>query len=140
MVTQDMWDVSRPEFSQIFDRTSEDVDLKNCTTPQQIDNALKIERHKSKMKAREAKVRVVREYHAYRTEQLDKLIEKDFSGRAIFEANRNPKGMIGQTLLHGRVEARKRVLAQKRAEIRSRGAKIMVRTPEFSESLRRLNR
>ena len=57
----------------------------------------------------------------YRAEQIDKLIEHDFAGRAIFEANRAPKGIIANTLRYGRKEAQKRIIAQKRAQVRAWG-------------------
>jgi hypothetical protein len=125
VLSETMWDLSTPEFGKLFARASEDFDLEGCTTPQQIDNALKHEIRKSKDKTNKSKVGVVRAYHAYRTEQLDKLIEKDFAGRAIAEANKNPKGLIAQTLLHGRKEALRRIFAQKRAQVRAKqGFKI----------------
>jgi hypothetical protein len=71
-------------------------------------------------------------------DQTNKLLEHDFAGRAIYEANRNHKGKISLTLRYGRKEADKRILAQKRAEIRSGGAKLALRTPEFRAGLRGL--
>jgi|GEM_PF-2828397 hypothetical protein len=126
--------VSRPEFAKIFDRVSSDIDLEGATSAAAINNRMKVEIHKAKTnvteernRAKESKIKVAIDYHsaysaysAYAAEELDKLIAHDFAGRTIFEANLNPKGMVSQTLLYGRVEARKRVLAQKRAEVRAK--------------------
>ena len=112
--------VSRFEFGKIFDRVSHEVELESATTALAINNRMKVEIHRDKNKAKQAKVRIVREYNAYSAEQLDKLQAHDFAGRAIWEANKEPKGIIAQTLLYGRTEARKRVLSQKRAQVRSK--------------------
>lgn len=114
-----MWDRSRPEFAEIFDRTSQEINLEGCTTPLQINRVLNKETARAKVKAKLSKVAVQRAYMAWVAEQLDKLIHKDFSGRAIYEANRAPREIIAQTLVYGRVEARKRVLAMKRDKVRS---------------------
>lgn len=74
----------------------------------------------------------------YRAEQINKLMEHDFAGRAIFEGNRAPKGIIANTLRYGREEALKRILAQKRAEVRGGKAGLRVRAPEFRAGLRGL--
>jgi hypothetical protein len=71
-----------------------------------------------------------------RTEWLDTLIEHDFAGRTIFEASRNPRGIIALTLIYGRQEAERRILAQRKAALRSRGAFVIVprrisRIPEY---------
>ena len=74
----------------------------------------------------------------YRAEQIDKLIEHDFAGRAIFEGNIAPKGIIANTLRYGRKEALRRILAQKRAAVRAGRAGSKLRTPEFRAGLRGL--
>ena len=112
--------VSRPEFHGIFDRVSMDVELKGAASAIAIENRLKIVRHQSKKRVKAAKRRFARRFYGFKAEEFDKLIEHDFADRAIYEANRDRRGIIAQTLLYGREKARKRVLAQKRAEIRGR--------------------
>lgn len=53
----------------------------------------------------------------YDAEQLNKLVEHDFAGRAIYEANKYPNGEIAQTLIYG--VASPRMLAQRRAQTRA---------------------
>ena len=74
----------------------------------------------------------------YRAENINKLMEHDFAGRAIFEANIAPKGIIANTLRYGRKEALKRILAQKRVAVRAGRAGFKLRTPEFRAGLRGL--
>jgi hypothetical protein len=68
-----------------------------------------------------------------RAEQIDKLINADFSGGSIYYANKYPKETIAQTLLYGNKEADRRIHATQRARAR-------VRTPEFKAALRGLRR
>jgi len=110
--------VSRPEFHRIFDRVSMDIDLQGATNAVSIENRLKVARHMSKTRAKAAKVTLGRQFYGFKAEELDKLIEHDFAGRAIFEAHREPKGIIALTLIHGRQMAQQRILAQKRAALR----------------------
>jgi hypothetical protein len=74
----------------------------------------------------------------YDAEQIDKLLEHDFAGRAIFEARTAPMGIISMTLLYGKNEAEKRILAQRRAAVRAGRAGSKFRTPEFRAALRGL--
>lgn len=97
-----------------------DVELKGATTGIAIENRLKIARHYAKIRAKTAKRAYARKFYGYKTEEIDKLVEHDFADRAIFEANIHPKGIIHQTLIYGREDARRRILAQRRAEIRGK--------------------
>ena len=110
--------VTRQEFHKIFDRVSMDVDLQGATNAVFIENRLKIVRHMSKTKAKDAKLALGRQFYGFKTEELDKLIEHDFAGRAIFEAHIDPHGIINLTLIHGRQMAQQRIMAQKRAALR----------------------
>ena len=135
--------ISRPEFHAIFDRVSKNIDLKRCTTAQAIEEELKDVRDKSKAKHKIAKASEIARTRekavvfGKRAEWLDTLIEHDFAGRTIFEAYREPKGIIALTLIHGRQMARQRILAQKRAALRwvlaQRGPGVpgIPRRPEF---------
>lgn len=66
--------------------------------------------------------RALRDQRMYIAEQLNKLIEHDFAGRAIWEANRHPRGIVAQTLVYGSEMADYRFLtAQARSQARFRG-------------------
>jgi hypothetical protein len=107
-------------FHQIFDRASHDVDLQGCRTAIQIENRLRTARHHAKKLAKTARNANRRKRWWYQAEQLDKLIEHNFAGRAIHETHRNPRGLVALTLLYGRKTARERIEAQKRARGRPR--------------------
>ena len=113
-----------------------DVELGGATTGIAIENRLKIARHYAKTKSKTAKIGYAKKFYGFKGEELDKLIEHDFPDRAIFEANLHPKGIIHQTLLYGREEGRKRILAQKRADIRA-GAYIKWEEKEVAETVAR---
>jgi len=129
--------ISRPEFAGIFDRVTMDVDLKGCTSAIQIGNYLKIARHYAKTKSKESKWEFNRRAYGFKAEEFDKLLEYDFAGRVISEAQREPKGIVALTLIHGRQMAQQRILAQKRAALRwvlaQRGPGVpgIPRRPEF---------
>jgi hypothetical protein len=109
--------VSSPEVAEIFDRLSLYTDMQGATNAAAIEHRLLFVRQICKFKAKMSKRLTTRARYGYRTEQLDKLIEKGFPERAIVEANRYPKGIISLTLRYGRQEA-KRILAQRRAAVR----------------------
>lgn len=120
------------EFHKIFDCVSLELDLTGCTIGTAIDNKLKIARHQAKTKAKTAKTESAKRYWWFKAEELDKLLAHDFSGRAIFEANRNPRGIIALTLIYGRKTAREKIRAQKRAAVRPRfDFKRVPRIPEL---------
>jgi len=112
--------VPRYEFHLIFDRVSMNIDLKGCTSALAIERALKEVRDRSKAKFKIVRDRARRVKYGRRAEWLDTLIENDFAGKAIFEAHRNPHGIIAMTLTYGRQEAQQRILAQRRAQLRAR--------------------
>jgi hypothetical protein len=113
-----------------------DVDLKGAASATAIENRLKIARHQSKARAKDAKRRYARRFYGFKAEEFDKLIEHDFADRAIYEANRDRRGIIAQTLVYGRLEAEKRIKAQKRAAIRARGYHI-ISEKEIAEKIAR---
>ncbi|MCW4004578.1 MAG: hypothetical protein NWE95_11775 [Candidatus Bathyarchaeota archaeon] len=119
-------------FHQIFERVSLEVDLTGCTTANAINNRLKIARHQAKTMAKTAKTPFARKRWWFKAEELDKLLEHDFAGRAIFEARRNSRGIIALTLIYGRKTAREKIQAQKKAALRYRFDFTQVkRTPEL---------
>ncbi len=106
------------EFADIFDRTTDNVDLKGKLTELEIEKAL--------LQARES---CRRRYHNAQTEReriqfknakvrYDNLLQYGFARRAIHEASLEPQGFISMTLQFGKVEAKRRILAQKRSQIR----------------------
>jgi len=128
--------IQRYEFHKIFDRVTETVDLADCHGALAIENKLKDVRDKSRIKSKLSKTRAGRIKYGGQAEWLDTLIERDFAGRAVLEANINPHGFIALTLRYGKKIARERILAQKRAELRARGAYATVprrvsRVPEY---------
>lgn len=104
-------------FHQIFDRISLEVNLTGCRSAVAIENRLKVARHQAKTLA---KTEPARKYWWFKAEELDKLIEHDFAGRAIFLANRYPRGIIALTLIFGRKTARQKIQAQRRVAARPR--------------------
>jgi hypothetical protein len=107
------------EFHCIFNRTSNTVDLKGKLSVDAIEEEL--------AKAREAcrnrydKAESSRERRRLKSSvvQLGNLIEYGFARRAIYEGVRDPSGLIAMTLRYGKIEAKRRILAQRRAQIRS---------------------
>lgn len=110
--------VPRYEFHTIFDRVSATIDLKGCTTALAIELALREVRDKSKAKLKFHRGKVMGSEFGRKVEWLDTLIEKDFAGRTIFEARRNPQGPIALTLFYGRQRALQRIEAQRRTALR----------------------
>jgi hypothetical protein len=73
-----------------------------ATTPVFIENRMKIEIHRAKRIARDIKperLRAVRKHYWFKADQLDKLMENDFAGRAIYEANRDRKARARNFIL-----------------------------------------
>lgn len=108
--------VSDYEFHEIFQRVTEYIDLQGKFTPEQIDKELEKAREKCKRLYRNAengreRIRFKRAALGYL-----RLIEHDFASRVEHEARTNPMGIIGMTLTHGTIEARRRMLAQERAQ------------------------
>jgi len=114
--------VSSPELAGIFERVSDHVDLRGATSAWQIEKRMRhtIDKYKTMVKIERAadkprKSRIKEFGHA--ADELDKLVEHDFSTRVIDEANRRPKSVIAQTLLYGSEKAKKRGMAYRRARI-----------------------
>lgn len=136
-----MDNVSRYEFHAIFDRVSATIDLKGCTTALAIELALREVRDKSKAKLKIHRAKVMGAEFGRKAEWLDTLIEKDFAGRTIFEARRNPQGPIAVTLIYGRKEARQRTEAQRRAALRAILAlRAVPRIPRVAKRIPELRR
>jgi len=120
--------ISSPELARIFERVSTTIDMQLAFDSAEIEARLEIARDRCKNKAKKAKNMITRQRSAYLAEQYDKLIEKNFADRVIFEANKDPRGIIFLTLFYGRAEA-KRILAQRRARARMAYPRVGVRYP-----------
>jgi len=112
--------VPRYEFHGIFHRVVRYIDLKGKFTSEAIAEALREAIEKCRKLRRKAETAAERNRLKHAAIGYARLIEYGFPERVIREANLNPSGIVGMTLKYGAVEAKKRILAQKRAEIRSR--------------------
>lgn len=121
--------ISSYEFHKIFDRASDFIDFKGKFTVEAIEAELLKAREKCKKLRRKAET--ARERAKFRRAALSygNLLEYGFASRAVQEAAINPKGIVGMTLKHGKAEAKKRILAQKRAQIRMRFGTRFMRRP-----------
>lgn len=124
--------IQRYEFHAIFDRVTRTIDLQYCTSALAIEQKLIEARNKSRAKSKIYRTKA--SAFGRKAEWLDRLIEHDFAGRAIFEAHRNPHGFIAMTLIYGRQGAMLRIEAQRKTAIRSRLAYGAI--PRVAETLR----
>lgn len=108
------------KFGELFDRMSVFIDFKGCTTATMIERKMKYEINKARAMSKTSAIAWRRKTLGLKAERLDTLIEHGFPERTIIEAIRDPRGLISQTLRHGRIEARRIVLAQRRAAARAR--------------------
>jgi hypothetical protein len=115
--------VTRAEFGGMFDRTAQEVPMKGCNTPDDINKALK--KHQNLLrKARNIHLKEGNKKSARtlmrKIRNIGKLLSSGFGERVIFEAARNPKGIENQTLLHGYKKGKEIILSRHRSEIRVR--------------------
>jgi hypothetical protein len=111
--------LSAYEFHCIFNRTSDVVDLKGKLSVQAIDDALVRARESCKKNYNKADSSRQRRRLKTSAIKLGDLIEHGFANRAVHEAIYNPSGLVALTLKYGKIEAKRRILAQKRAQIRA---------------------
>jgi len=128
------------KFGEQFDRLSVLVDFTGCTSALLIENKMRLEVNRARALSKTSKNPWQRERWGLKAERLDVLIEQGFPERAIREAIRYPRGMIAQTLLHGRAEARRIIQAQKAAAARAllRLGAPSTKTPERRPESRRI--
>ena len=110
--------ISAYEFHCIFNRTSDTVDLKGKLSVQAIEEEMA--KARESCRKRYGRAESSRERRRLKTSviQLGHLVDYGFARRAIFEGVRNPSGLIALTLNYGKIEAKRRILAQRRAQIR----------------------
>lgn len=112
--------ISSYEFHKIFNRVTDYIDLQGKLSEGEIEKELvkaskKCRRLRRKAETAQERAKLKRAAIGY-----DRLIEYDFPRRVIREAIMDPKGLVSMTLRYGKKEAKRRILAQKRAQIRSR--------------------
>jgi hypothetical protein len=112
--------ISSFEFHKIFVRVCGFIDFKGKFTVEQIEEELRKARKKCERLHREAENASERAKFKQAAIGYGNLLQYDFASRAIYEANRNQNGVVAMTLRHGYKEAKRRILAQKRAQIRAR--------------------
>jgi hypothetical protein len=108
------------EFHKIFDRASDFIDFKGKFTVEAIETELLKARNRCRKLRRKAETSRDRAKFRRAAISYGNLLEYDFASRLIREAVSNPNGIIGMTLKHGKDQAKQRILAQKRAQIRNR--------------------
>ena len=106
------------EFLPIFVRLSSIIDLRGLFSEAQIENELNKAQKRSLKMANKANTYQQRAEWKRIAVGYQQLIEYGFARRVVREAKRDPNGRIGMTLRFGHLEAKKRMLAQKRAKIR----------------------
>lgn len=106
------------EFHEIFDRTTDVVDLEGKGTVLAIEKALW--RVREYCRRRYQKAETARERARFKTAKTayDNLLQHGFARRAIREAKLAPNGFVALTLRFGKAEARRRSLAQSRTKTR----------------------
>jgi len=107
-----------PEVEAVFTRVSSKIDVEGATDAAELESRLQFYVDINKTRAKIAKRKTTRIRDNYRAEQVDKLIEHGFPDRVINEAIKAPKGIIAQTLLYGKEEAKRRVLEYRKQRIR----------------------
>ena len=114
------------EFHEIFGRVSSRINLQGKISANAIDKSLVNARENCK-----------RHYHAtinpflrarYKNAIMgyNNLLYYRFSNRTMKEAIENPSGIVALTLRFGKIEAKRRILAQKRTQTR------IYRRPDYS--------
>jgi hypothetical protein len=113
--------VSSPEFAGIFDRTSGKLKLQGRTSSDAINKKLNNVKNKCLEMRRVAKSSKVRARLKRTALQYQNLIDYGFAERTIREARAKPNGIVALTLIYGKEEAKARILARKKTQIRVRG-------------------
>jgi hypothetical protein len=106
------------EFHEIFSRVSIYVDLQGKVTAQAMNEELWKAREKCKRKHLEARNAYDRVKFRNVVARYGNLIRNGFAQRTLKEALIEPEGFIANTLLFGRIEAKRRLDAQRRSRMR----------------------
>jgi len=106
------------EFHEIFDRVSSNVDLKGKFTVIEIEKALWRVREYCRRGYQKSETARERARFKIAKVSYDNLLQHGFAHRVIEEASLDPQGFIAMTLRFGKIEARRRLLAQKKTRMR----------------------
>jgi hypothetical protein len=113
--------ISSYEFSKIFDRTTDYVDLEGKGTVSEIEKTLWRVREYCRQRYQKAETAAERARFKAAKMAYDNLLQHGFARRAIREALLEPEGFVALTLRFGKVEAKQRSLAQRRTQARFYG-------------------
>ena len=106
------------EFSRIFNRTSSHVNLQGKVTVQDINKELWKARVQCKKRYLEAGNVYERARYRNAVAGYSNLIRYRFANRVIKEALAEPRGFIASTLVFGKLEAKRRLDAQRKSRMR----------------------
>ena len=106
------------EFHAIFNRVSSYMDLQGKVTVQDINEELWKAREKCKKKYLEAQNVYERTRFRNAVAGYSNLIRYRFANRVIKEALIEPRGFIATTLIFGKIEAKRRLDAQRKSRMR----------------------
>jgi hypothetical protein len=110
--------ISSYEFHKTFDRVSSRINLQGKTSANAIDRSLVNARENAKYYYRKTTNPRLRAHYKNAIIGYGSLLHYRFSDRTIKEAIKNPNGIVAMTLKYGKIEAKRRILAQKRAQSR----------------------
>ena len=111
--------MASPEVAKEFDRVSGKVNLKGATDAAEIEKRMEFKVDLWRTRAKIVKTKWAKKRNRRNANWFDTMIEHGFPDRVILEAIKAPKGIIAQTLLHGKEEAKRRVLAYRRQRIKA---------------------
>jgi hypothetical protein len=108
-----MDNISEYEFAEIFDRISSVIDLQGKLTVHAI-NA-EIVKARDQCRKRYFEAETMQERHRCKAElvRYNNLLFNGFANRTIKEAMNEPNGFIAMTLRFGKLETKRRLLAQR---------------------------
>jgi hypothetical protein len=112
--------ISSYEFHAIFDRTTDHVDFRRNLSKDAIEESLNNAKNKCERLRNKATTFRQRRKLKRAAIQYQNLIEYGFPERCIQEAIDKPKGIVAMTLKYGKTEAKARILAQRKTQIRIR--------------------
>jgi hypothetical protein len=110
--------VSSFEFSEIFDRISSNINLQGKLSVHDIEKELFKAREQCRKRYFGAETMQERTRFKAAIKGYDNLLHYGFANRVIEEAAEEPRGFIAMVLIHGKIEAKRRLDAQRRSRMR----------------------
>jgi hypothetical protein len=110
--------ISSYEFHKIFDRVSGNINLQGKLSANDIDKELVKAREQCKKRYFGAETPQERTRYKAAVVGYSNLLHHRFSNRVVDEALADPRGLIATTLIYGKIEARRRLEAQRRSRMR----------------------